>query len=207
MECQACREMMMDVLYGEAEAGTRHLVLEHHAACGECREEFEALGALRRDLAHWRLPDALRPRHRSAWLARLPYVVAAASLLLALTSVIVVSMHSSRAERSWNDALAREEARHAREIQGLRAALAAPLPTDAEHLLATMARMLRESETRQTAKVGEGLADLRQKTEAQRRYDRAQVRASLAYLEGKTGMQMARTTELMGHVLQASQER
>ena len=31
--------------------------------------------------------------------------------------------------------------------------------------------------------------------------------AGLSYLEGKTGLQDARTTELMGHVLQASQEK
>jgi hypothetical protein len=33
------------------------------------------------------------------------------------------------------------------------------------------------------------------------------VSAGFSYLEGRTGLQVARTTELMGHVLQASQKK
>ena len=41
----------------------------------------------------------------------------------------------------------------------------------------------------------------------QRRQDLAQVSASFAYLDGKSGLEAARTTELMGRVLQASERR
>ena len=40
-----------------------------------------------------------------------------------------------------------------------------------------------------------------------RRVDMAQVAASLSYLDGRHGEQLARTNELMGYVLQASQKR
>jgi glycosyltransferase involved in cell wall biosynthesis len=53
--------------------------------------------------------------------------------------------------------------------------------------------------------IGEG--GCRERAEAQRRYDLARVSAGLSYLDGKTGQQVARTTELMGYVLQASQKR
>ena len=68
-----------------------------------------------------------------------------------------------------------------------------------------MRRLIKQSETRQAAAFAAGLTELQERSEAQRRVDMAQMGAGLSYLEGKTGLQAARTTELMGKVLQASQ--
>jgi hypothetical protein len=169
------------------------------------------LTALRSDLARWQLPAEIQPRPpaRAPW--RSPYLAAAASLLLALTSLVLVFSRSAHAEREWREELLRQEVRHAEEIRSLKAAIGATPglagQQDLGPLSATIRALVEESEARQAERFGARLTDLRQKTEAQRRYDLAQVSASLAYLEGKTGMQMARTTELMGHVLQASQKR
>jgi hypothetical protein len=211
MDCEACRELMLDVLYGEADPSTRRLVRDHHAVCSSCRQELRVLTALRTDLAAWQLPAEIQPRPLERFSWRLPYVAAAASLLLALTSLVLVFSRSAHAEREWRDELLRQEARHREEIHSLRAALAGPAglagSQDVGTLNAAMRQIVQQSEARQAERFGARLTDLRQKAEAQRRYDMAQVSASLAYLEGKTGMQMARTTELMGHVLQASQKR
>jgi hypothetical protein len=73
--------------------------------------------------------------------------------------------------------------------------------------LARVARLIEDSEARQAVLVGASMASLREEADARRRYDLAQVGAGLSYLEGKTGLQAARTTELMGHVLLAAQKR
>jgi hypothetical protein len=213
MDCETCREGMLDVLYGEAPAATRNLVLEHHAVCASCREEFRSLTALRSTLARWQLPAEIEssPRQGPTWRLRLPYLAAAASFLLALAGSFLLFSRSAHAERELRDELIRQEARHREEILSLKAALTtSPGMAGREHagsLNAAIRQLVEESEVRQAERFGARLSDLRQKTEAQRRYDLAQVSASLAYLEGKTGLQMARTTELMGHVLQASQKR
>ena len=67
--------------------------------------------------------------------------------------------------------------------------------------------MIRQSEARQDVRVMARLAALSERAETQRRYDLARVSAGLSYLEGKTGQDMVRTTELMGQVLQASQKK
>ena len=51
------------------------------------------------------------------------------------------------------------------------------------------------------------LTDLTARAETQRRLDMARVSAGLSYLDGRTGQQVARTTELMGYLLQASQQK
>jgi uncharacterized protein (DUF2336 family) len=48
------------------------------------------------------------------------------------------------------------------------------------------------------------LADWHERSETQRRYDLARVAASLSYMEGQNGQHMARTTELVGYMLDAS---
>jgi hypothetical protein len=109
--------------------------------------------------------------------------------------------------------LAEQEARHRRELAALEARLApgaarrAAAETDHDALLARVAEMIRESETRQSRLLDTSLSDLGQKSEARRRYDLARISAGFSYLEGKTGQQVARTTELMGYVLEASQKR
>ena len=67
--------------------------------------------------------------------------------------------------------------------------------------------MIHESETRQDEARLASLRVLRQRAETQRQYDLARMSAGLAYLDGKAGLQAARTTELVGHVLQASQQK
>ena len=70
-----------------------------------------------------------------------------------------------------------------------------------------MRRLIRESEARQTVVLDASLRGLAERSDAQRREDMAQVSAGFSYLEGRTGLQVARTTELMGHVLSASQKK
>jgi hypothetical protein len=65
--------------------------------------------------------------------------------------------------------------------------------------------MLARSERRQGEVLRAGLAELAERTEAQRRYDLARISAGLSYLDGRTGQQIARTGELMGVLLQASE--
>ena len=67
--------------------------------------------------------------------------------------------------------------------------------------------LIRQSELRQAAALNASLSDFSERTDAQRRYDLARVSAGLSYLDGKTGQTVARTTELMGYVLQASQKK
>jgi hypothetical protein len=67
--------------------------------------------------------------------------------------------------------------------------------------------MVRQSEARQDARFSARLAAFGEEAETQRRYDLARVSAGLSYLEGKTGQDVVRTTELMGYVLQASQQK
>jgi hypothetical protein len=86
----------------------------------------------------------------------------------------------------------------------LRTAAADPGTGTPREVLARVEQMIRDSELRQSQRIQASLARLDQRTEAQRRYDLARVAASLAYLDGRNGQQVARTTELMGYVLEAS---
>src|SRR5438445_99975 len=59
MDCEAFRDDMLDVLYGEGgEAAARRLEA-HQTTCADCRREMAQLRELRGDLAHWRLPEGL----------------------------------------------------------------------------------------------------------------------------------------------------
>jgi hypothetical protein len=225
MECDGFRDERMDVLYGEADAAAVRRVDEHHAVCASCREEMAALRRVRRDLAAWKLPESLAPRRArlgppAAWLAT------AAAVAAALGAGFLVSGAELRRDRGaltlrWGSGaseleavLARQEARHRAEMAAaLRAALS---PTEAaaerrsgsdEALLRRVEEMVRQSEARQDARFTARLAALSDKAETQRRYDLARVSAGLSYLDGKTGQDVVRTTELMGYVLQASQKK
>jgi hypothetical protein len=107
-------------------------------------------------------------------------------------------------------ALARDQD-YRREIDALKAAFpsgpAGRPSRDDQALLLRVAEMLRESENRQEVRLGTTLARLDQKQDAQRRYDMARIAAGLSYLDGKNGQHLARTTELMGYVLEAAQQR
>ena len=222
MECTVVRDEMMEALYGEASAGTSRRVDEHLAVCAACRDEMAALRSLRRDLGAWKLPElrrsrlGARPLHRR----RTP-LAAAAGFVLALGAGFALSgselsLEAGRlAFRFGGDAgavreLREAETRHQREIAELRAALVpATTPADggASAVLSQVQALLRESEQRQAQRLDAQLRDLSVRSEAQRRYDLARVSAGLSYLDDKTGQHVARTTELMGYVLQAAERK
>jgi hypothetical protein len=66
---------------------------------------------------------------------------------------------------------------------------------------------VRASEARQGERLDLRLARWEERAEAQRRVDMARVAASLSYLDGRHGQQLARTNELMGYVLEASAQK
>jgi len=221
MDCDAFRDEMMDLLYEEAAPAVVRRLDEHQAACRACRDELSSFRRLRRDLASWRIPpDIGRAPRRLSW-AR-PYVaVAAALVLLGITlGGLAVRGSELRYEQSrfgfrlgrlpepstLSAALDAQEERHRREIDALRSAVAASSRAE-EDTLRKVQRMIEESEARQATLVSAGLTRLEERTEARRQYDLAQVGAGLSYLDGKAGLQAARTTELMGHLLQASQKK
>jgi hypothetical protein len=219
MDCDAFRDEMIDLLYGEAAPAATARLEEHQAACRACRDELASFRRLRRDLASWRTPPDLgrAPRRLSA--AR-PYLAAAAALVLLVGGGLALRGSELRYEQgrfafrlgqapeavALSTALAAQDERHRREMDTLRATLAAASRSD-EDTLRKVRQMIADSEARQATLVTTGLTRLEERTEARRQYDLAQVGAGLSYLDGKAGLQAARTTELMGHVLQASQKK
>ena len=212
MECDRLRDDRLDVLYGEADVSTRRRVEEHLATCGACRDELAGLKRLRQDLRAWILPESrgpafVAPRRASVWLPL------AAGFLLALGAGLGWSAFQTALAEQEARALARDQA-YRREIAGLQAALASGFPgpvsghsPDDQAVLARVAEMIKESEARQDARLDTTLARFDRKEEAQRRYDLARVAAGLSYLDGKNGQHVARTTELMGYVLDAAHPR
>lgn len=219
MECEkvadeALQGDKLEVLYGEADVATRARVDAHLEACAACREEMKALGALRRDLGRWRLPVA-RPGFTPRGVVVPHWLAAAALVLLAFAATLGVSGYVS-----LRRALAAQEARAAlverqqRESLGALQASLARTPVsavDAEALVARVAAGLDErfkaSEALQAERLDQRFASWQERAEVRRRVDMAQVAASLSYLDGRHGEQLARTNELMGYVLQASQKR
>ena len=204
----------MDLLYGEADAESRARVEPHLAGCAACRHEMEGLRALRGELRAWQLPRA-RPAFVPRGIVVPRWLAAAAVFLAALGATLGATGYAG-----MRRALAAQEARSAalearqREAQtALEAALLrGALPaTNAEALLARVdARVderLRTNETRQAQRLDLRLASWNERVEAQRRLDLARVAAGLSYLDGRHGQQLARTNELMGYVLEASQKR
>lgn len=213
MDCKDVRDDMLDVLYGEASEEAARRVAEHRQACSACRDETAALARLRRDLAQWTLPTT-SPR-RGLRLLQL-----AAGLLLAVGTALGLSGSELRFDQGRlsfrlgrgpdvQQVLREQEARHRTEIEALRVSLAtgAAAPRDEAALLRRVQELVDASEARQAQLFRAGLQDVAQRSDTQRRYDLARVGASLAYLDGKTGQQVARTTELMGYLLQASDKR
>jgi len=206
----------MDVLYGEADAETARRVEEHHAVCASCRDEMAALWRLRQDLKAWNVPGArgtFRVRSRAE-----RFLVAAAVMLLALGGAFglagseirfeggQLAFRLGRADPALEHRLAALEARHREEIRAP-ASRSGESALEEQAFLGKVEEMIRTSEDRQAAALKTGLAEFRQRTDTERRYDLARVAAGLSYLDGKTGQHVARTTELMGYVLEASQKR
>jgi len=218
MDCErvgdeGLRDGMMDVLYGEADTAVRARVEEHLAGCPACREEMARLRALRRDLGAWRLPVA-RPSFTPRGVVLPRWLAAAAVLLLGFGAALGVTGYVS-----LRRALVAQEARgselerqHREAVRALAAARESrPVALDTAALLASLdARIderLRANESRQGERLEQRLVDWEGRAEAQRRVDMARVAASLSYLDGRHGQQLARTNELMGYVLEASQKR
>lgn len=218
MDCDAYRDRMLDVLYGEAGDAERRAVEEHQAACASCREELAAFRRVRRELSAWKLPVPARAR---AGIRVWPGLAAAAVVILALGAVAASggaelrrdaqgwTLRLGRGASSGLEArLAEQDARHRAEIAQLRASLVrTPEAPGSGEALAAVREIVRQSEARQDARLQDAVSQLSDRVETQRRYDLAQVSAGLSYLEGKAGLHAARTNELVGQVLLASQER
>jgi len=171
------------------------------------------LRALRRDLGAWRLPVA-RPSFTPRGVVLPRWLAAAAVLLLGFGAALGVTGYVS-----LRRALVAQEARgselerqHREAVRALAAARESrPVALDTAALLASLdARIderLRANESRQGERLEQRLVDWEERAEAQRRVDMARVAASLSYLDGRHGQQLARTNELMGYVLEASQKR
>jgi hypothetical protein len=217
MDCDAYRDQMLDLLYGEGGEPARRAVEEHHAGCDSCREEMTAFRRLRRDLSAWKVPAPAR--HRPHLPVTWPGLAAAAALVLAVGGVALGGAELRRDQHGFSVRLGRgaaelqarldqQEARHRAEMTQLRARLEGrPQAGDPAALLSSLRTMVEESERRQQERLQVALLDLSDRYEAQRRYDLAQVSAGMSYLEGKAGLHAARTTELVGQVLLASQEK
>lgn len=217
MECDVYRDRMLDVLYGEATEPDRKEAEAHLAACGECRQEFADFRRLRRDLAAWEAPAPVRARRGGRPLAALG--LAAAAVLATGAAVALAGAEVRRDQTGWSvrvgpaaaaleARLDEQEARHQRELEALRARFDRPAVASAagEPGEAALRLLVEESERRQQERLVQALAELSERTEAQRRYDLAQVSAGMSYLEGKASLHAARTTELVGQVLMASQD-
>ena len=213
MDCETLRDERLDVIYGEATPDAYRRVHEHLALCSACREEMEALRRLRRTLAEWRVPERAAP-HTRRWLG----LAAAVLLPVCWGAALGLSGSELRYEAGQlgfrlgrgpdvQRLLGEQQVRHEAAI---RTALAAPeqaAPERDRALLRRIETMIRASEARQAVLLGAGLTELSEQVQAQRRYDLARVSASLSYLEGRQGQELARTSELMGYVLQAAEKR
>jgi hypothetical protein len=215
MDCNDVRDDQLDVLYGEADAAATRRVAAHNAGCPICREEFASLRAVRGALASWRLPERSRERRVPSPRSYAGLAIAAGLILavagafrLAGASLEVAAgpVRFSLGAADVRQEMREKDARHEEQIHALRAALetaqARPV-ADEGTILQRVQDLLRENEERQTLRLNTSVASL----DAQRRYDLARIGAGLSYLDGKTGQRMARTNELMGYVLQASEKK
>jgi hypothetical protein len=204
----------MDLLYGEADAAARARVEAHLAGCAPCREEMGELHAVRRDLGAWKLPPVRPVFTPRGWV--LPrWLAAAALLLVGLGASLGVAGYASirRALVAQEVRSAEIERQHREEVRALEAKLASrPAGSlgSAAFLAGLDARMderIHASEARQVERLDSRLAGWEERLDAQRRVDMARVAASLSYLDGRHGQQLARTNEIMGYVLEASAQK
>jgi hypothetical protein len=222
MQCTILREEMMEVLYGEADADTQRRVSEHQLVCADCRGELTAFRGLRRSLDSWADPGFGRTRlPRRAWGLGRGLAAAAAVVFLVGGGLVVsgsevryqdgrLSVRLGREDLEVRRLLAEQEARHQSEIANLRAQLAQYQPAaghDDRALLAKVQDMIHDSETRQAVLLSTNLSDLSERSDAQRQFDLAQMKAGLSYLDQQNGQQFAKATELIGYAFQASQQK
>ncbi|MCM2254376.1 MAG: zf-HC2 domain-containing protein [Vicinamibacteria bacterium] len=219
-DCERSREDLIDVLYGEAGTDARLRAQAHLAACPACRDEHEALRRVRAELPAWKLPEVqAQPRRLGMPPVARAGLALAACLLLALGAIVVsgselryeggalsVRLGRPAASPDLEARLQAQEQRHRDEIAALRTTLVAPTAAESP-LLAAVDERIRAAEARQAVLLSSSLADFAEKNETQRRYDLARVSQGLSYLDRRTGRQLAQTSELMGYVLQASDQR
>jgi len=202
----------LDVLYGEADVTARERVRAHAELCPACRDELQALRGLRRDLAAWRLPEP-RPARAPRGFVVPRWLAAAALFVLGFGATLGASGYVSL-RRAVAEQQARADALEARQQEAQRALQAALRPGAAAGGPALLAQVdariderLRASQTQQRESFARQLADWQEQADVRRRSDMAQVAASLSYLDGRHGQQLARTNELLGYFLQASDKR
>ena len=204
----------MDVLYGEADSAARARIDGHLLGCAPCREEMGELRSVRRDLGAWRLP-ASRPAFTPRGLVLPRWLAAAALFLVGIGATLGVAGYASlhRALVAQEARAADRERRHGDEVKALEASLARrpadPLDSPAflTGLDARIDERLRANQARQAERLDTRLAGWEERVDAQRRVDMARVAASLSYLDGRHGQQLARTNEIMGYVLEASAQK
>jgi hypothetical protein len=113
-----------------------------------------------------------------------------------------------------DEILRSQENRHQSEIEEIRRTLVqaseaypstGATPTAVTNLSpATLERLLKASEERQAQRFESRLAGLRNESDLQRQYDMAQIAASLAYIDSRTGADAARTSELMKNLVRVT---
>jgi hypothetical protein len=100
-----------------------------------------------------------------------------------------------------------QDARHQQEMAALRASLTVPASAAAVPSRAEVEAWIRASEARQSEQLLARFAEFKERSDSERRLDMARVSAGLSYLDGKNGQHVARTSELMNYMLQASYKR
>jgi hypothetical protein len=200
----------LDVVYGEADVAARERVHAHLAQCPACRDELTALRGLRRELAAWRLPEARQRRAPRGFVVP-RWLAAAALFVLGFGATLGASGYVSL-RRAVAEQQARADALEARQRESQRSLTAAPGQADGSaaflaQLDARIDERLRSSQTRERDSFERQLAVWQERADVRRRADMAQVAASLSYLDGRHGQQLARTNELLGYFLQASDKR
>lgn len=199
----------LDVLYGEADVAARDRVQAHLERCPACRDELAALRGMRRDLAAWRLPEARQRRAPHGFVVP-RWLAAAALFVLGFGATLGASGYVSL-RRAVAEQQARADALEARQREAERPLPSALGQADGAAFLAQLdARIderLRSSRTRERESFERQLASWQEQADVRRRADMAQVAASLSYLDGRHGQQLARTNELLGYFLQASDKR
>jgi cell division protein FtsB len=200
----------LDVLYGEADVAARERVQAHLELCPACRDELTALRGLRRDLGAWRLPEARQRRAPRGFVVP-RWLAAAALFVLGFGATLGASGYLSL-RRAVAEQQARADALEALQRESQRSHQAALGQADGSaaflaQLDARIDERLRSNQTRERESFERQLADWQERSDVRRRADMAQVAASLSYLDGRHGQQLARTNELLGYFLQASDKR
>jgi Putative zinc-finger len=222
-------ERLLEALYGEADSSSRREFEAHLAACAACRQEWDDLRQTRRQLGAWKVPEFGRVKARAyTRISPLWRLAAAAVLLFAAGSGLgVAGVELRRDPQGWSltfgraaddrvaQLLAQQEARTEQRIQALGARVpsgatsqvpAVAASADSKAVLEEVRRLIHEGETRQNQRMVALVTEYHDRAEAQSRYDLARMAAGLSYLNGKTGQHMARTTQLVGSLLDASQQ-